>query len=86
MFLSNSPLIDALLKPANQNTTQTLLAISDPEKRIKQAFLKVFGRWPDDQELSTSKAFLKNRKDRPEEATKQLLWALLTSAEFLTNH
>ena len=86
MFLSNSPLIDALLNPVEQNTTHYLLAISDSETRVKHAFLKIFGRWPDDQELSASKAFLEGRKDRPEEAIKQLLWALLTSAEFLTNH
>jgi hypothetical protein len=31
MFLSNSPLIDALLNPVEQNTTHYLLAISDSE-------------------------------------------------------
>ena len=30
--------------------------------------------------------FLEQREDRPEDAIKQLLWAMLTSAEFLTNH
>ena len=86
MFLSNSPLIDALLNPVSMNTTQTLLAIDDLEHRVKQAFLKIFGRWPDDRETSTAKGFLEQREDRPEEAIKQLLWAMLTSAEFLTNH
>jgi hypothetical protein len=86
MFLSNSPLIDALLNPANMNTTQTLLAVDDLEHRVKQAFLKIFGRWPDDRETSTAKVFLEQREDRPEDAIKQLLWAMLTSAEFLTNH
>ncbi len=86
MFLTNSPLIDALLKPVGENTTQILIEITDTEQRVKHAFLKVFGRWPDEQELSTSKTFLEKREDRPEEAIKQLLWALLTSAEFLTNH
>jgi len=31
-------------------------------------------------------AFLHQRVERPEKGLKQLLWAMLTSTEFLTNH
>lgn len=86
MFLSNSPLLQALLEPTANNTTQKLLDIENIEKRIQQAFLSVYGRLPDAEEAAATKQFLTHRLDRPKEGVQQLLWTLITSAEFLTNH
>ncbi|MBT5928269.1 MAG: DUF1553 domain-containing protein, partial [Verrucomicrobia bacterium] len=86
MFLTNSPLVDALLNPSENNTTQSLLREKNTHQKVKQAFLHVFGRWPDEEELAATADFLNQKEDRPKEAIKQMLWAMVASAEFLTNH
>jgi len=86
MFLSNSPLVQSLLEPSAGNTTEKLQNIEHFDQRIRQAFLSVYGRWPDTEESEAARQFLTERNDRPEEGIQQLLWALITSAEFLTNH
>ncbi len=86
MFLSNSPLIDALLNPKDENTTQAVLSKSSEKAKVELAFLRVYGRLPDSEEMDAATKFLNQRNDRPTKAVKQLLWAMLTSAEFLTNH
>jgi hypothetical protein len=39
---------------------------------------------PDSGEARQTEAFLDARPDKPAEAVRDLLWALMTSAEFLT--
>ena len=84
MFLSNSPLFDELLQPAENNTVARLAAVASPEVRIDQAFLIVLGRLPDAEEKSALTAYLAQRTR--EAGAKQMLWALIASAEFLVNH
>lgn len=84
LFLSNSPLIDDLLKPAEGNTAARLAAIDDPGERVKNAFQTVLGREPDGEELQSLGDYLQ-RRDRTN-GVRQLLWILVTSGEFLVNH
>ena len=86
IFLTNSPLVDALLRPSEGNTSQSLLTHSNPEVIVKEAFLRVFGRWPDADEWVEATRYLADRKNRPQEAVQHMLWAMVASAEFLTNH
>jgi len=51
---------------------------------VREAFSIVFGRVPDGEEMRECAAYLAARS--PEAGVKQLLWALLTSAEFQLNH
>ncbi|MEI9892641.1 MAG: hypothetical protein WDN28_01645 [Chthoniobacter sp.] len=44
----------------------------------------MYGRPPDAEETAQAEAFLNSRADKPAEAVRDLLWALMTSAEFLT--
>ncbi len=85
LFLANSPVFEALLEPAEGNTTARLLAIADAAELVRQAFAIVFGRSPDDAELARSVAYLEARKERKEDGVRQLLWALMASAEFRMN-
>jgi mono/diheme cytochrome c family protein len=85
-FLTNSPLIDRLLKPNGRNLTSHLLELSTNEERVRHVFLNVLGRSPDKDELAQSVTYLDERKARGEAAIRQLEWALLTSSEFLLNH
>jgi hypothetical protein len=84
MFLANSELFDQLLAPRDGNLPTRLVAVPDEKLRVREAFATVFGREPDAEELRECGAYLKGRS--PEAGTKQLLWAMLASAEFQVNH
>jgi hypothetical protein len=84
MFFSNSPLFDQLLTPRDNNLAARLAALSDSEARVRSVFTAVFGREPERDELRECAAYLSARP--PEAGAKQLLWALLSSAEFQLNH
>jgi mono/diheme cytochrome c family protein len=84
MFLSNSPLFDQLLAPHGDNLAARLTAENNAEARVRRAFEAVFAREPDREELRECVAYLAARS--PEAGVKQLLWAMLSSAEFQLNH
>jgi len=84
MFLSNSALFDQLLPPRGDNLAARLTALPDPTGRIHEAFRTVFGRDPDRDELRECSGYLASRS--AEAGVKQLLWAMLSSAEFQLNH
>ena len=86
MFLTNNPLLDALLKPKGDNLTARLLKLQSNPDRVRNAFMEILNRNPDESELKASVAFLDSRNDRPESAVREFTWTLLTSAEFLLNH
>lgn len=84
MFLSNSPLLDALLAPRDGNLAARLDSLPDDPRRVQAAFRAVFGRAPDRGERQAAVAYLAAHPGGA--GRKQLLWALLTSAEFQVNH
>ncbi len=83
-FLADSPPLAEILKPTATNTAMRLTALSNPTARAKEAFLATYARLPDAEESAQAKAFLKARSNEPAEADRDLLWAMMTSAEFLT--
>lgn len=85
LFLANSPTLDGLAKSSNTNALAKLQSLSDDAK-VKELFLRVFGRNPDREETKRSLDYLRARSHDPSAATQQLLWALLASAEFRINH
>jgi hypothetical protein len=82
-FLSGSPTMNALLQAAQGGVITKLTALPDATTRIREAFQSVYGRAPDADEAAQSSAFLNANAAHPADATRDLLWALLTSAEFL---
>lgn len=84
MFLSNSPVLDVLLEPRGDNLTAWLLAVSGARERAREAVRTVLGREPDREEWKEATRYLEART--PESGVKQLVWALVTSTEFQTNH
>lgn len=86
LFLTNNPLLDELLQPKDGNLTEKLLALTAPRDRVQAAFLATLGRAPDSEELTRASAYLTLRSKNPEAATRELLWSLLTGAEFRFNH
>jgi hypothetical protein len=83
-FLSNSPALAGILKPASDNTVGRIAALPDAKERVREAFLAVDGRVPDTEEATQAEALLNERPAQAEEGVRDLLWALMTSAEFLT--
>ncbi len=84
LFYSNSPILNGLLKSAPNNLTSKLMLQKSAEVQIKEAFLTVLGRQPDATELQQCKLLLSTQSS--EKGIRNLIWALLTSAEFQVNH
>jgi hypothetical protein len=82
-FLENSPALAELLKAAPGNIAERLSQFENDGQRIQEAFSTVLGRSPDAQEVSAASDLLKARSDKSS-GVRDLLWALMTSAEFLT--
>ena len=83
-FLTRSPVLGEILKPAVSGTVARLAALPDPAARVREAFLAAHGRMPDAEETAQAGALLAGRSDAPADGVRDLLWALLTSAESLT--
>ena len=84
LFLSNSPVLENLLIAAPGSTAARLLTLGTSEARIREAFAVTLGRAPDAAELKQCQSLLNSQS--PEKGVKNLLWALLTCAEFQVNH
>ncbi len=83
-FLANSPLLAGILTTNSAGTVTRLSALRDPGACVREAFLATYARLPDAEEASQARAFLKSRSKQPVEADRDMLWAMMTSAEFLT--
>jgi mono/diheme cytochrome c family protein len=83
-FLANSSLLGGMLKPAPDSAVKRLVDLPSTTERVRAAFLEVFARLPDAGEAAQAEAMLKKRSRQPAAAVRDLLWAMMTSAEFLT--
>jgi mono/diheme cytochrome c family protein len=82
-FLTYSPALGEQLKSAPGTTLERLEGAADPAQRTRDAFQTVLGRTPDAEEATKVQTFLAGRPDAAS-ANRDLLWSLVTSAEFLT--
>ena len=85
MFLSNNRDVETLARSSSTNALARLNSLDDAAK-VRALFLRVFGREPQRDELARSLDYLRARSHEPSAATQQLLWALVSSAEFRFNH
>ena len=83
-FLTRSPALGEILKPVASGTVARLAALPDPAARVREAFLAAHDRMPDADEAAQAVALLAGRSDAPADGVRDLMWALLTSAESLT--
>ena len=86
MLLANNERLAGLFKPEPGDAAERLGALPAAEDRVREAFRGALIREPDADELAQGVAYLNARTDQPAEAAGQLLWALITGPEFLTNH
>jgi hypothetical protein len=86
LFSNGERIAKGFLTDAPDRLVGRLARIEDPGERIDVAVRNVLSRPPDDEEIRTLGAYLRDRTDRPAEARRQLVWALLTCSEFRFNH
>jgi hypothetical protein len=87
LFFSNSKRArDDLLADGDGRLVGRLKQTPSPAEQIDLAVRNVLSRPPDDEDQRVLGEFLATRTDRPDDACRQLLWALLTCAEFRFNH
>jgi mono/diheme cytochrome c family protein len=82
MFLANSEQMADLFSAAAASETAVLPTTED---RVIALFRRALVRDPDAEELARGVSFLHAQSD-PATATAQLLWAIASGPEFLTNH
>ena len=83
MRLSNDP---GLNKTIGAQLLPALKKASDRKAQVTEAVWAVLSRPPAAAEYELFESYLERRKDRPDAALQQMVWALLNSPEFRFNH
>ncbi|MDR3632693.1 MAG: DUF1549 domain-containing protein [Isosphaeraceae bacterium] len=86
LLMSNSDQLKGLLGEGGDRLLTRLVQTKDAGERIELVVRNVLSRPPGDDEGSLLGEFLRGHDDKPVEGCRQLLWALLTSAEFRFNY
>jgi Protein of unknown function (DUF1549)/Protein of unknown function (DUF1553) len=86
LFMSNGSKLNELLGDGGDRLVGQLSKITDRRERVELAVRNILSRSPDDEEIAVLTDFLAHREDRPVEAARQLVWALLAGGEFRFNH
>ena len=87
LLLSNNPQAqNDYLASQKETLVGHLKSLEDPDKMVDAAYSTILARTPSDQERESISEYLEARRDRSEQACQQLVWVLLTSAEFRFNH
>ena len=86
LFLSNHADVQRLLTPSGKNLVARLAALPTNEQAVETATWAVLGRAPEAEEGAYLARWLGTRDGDRAKACGQLVWALLTSAEFRFNH
>jgi hypothetical protein len=87
LLLSNSEKIkNELLRDGKEMLPTKLAEIKERREAMEMAVWNVYARPPVDEELQALEQFLHRHEDKPAEAWKQALWAMLTSGECRFNY
>jgi hypothetical protein len=86
LFLSNGEPIQGWLDRGGHGLARRLAALADPAAVADELYLSVLTRRPVDDERAEVARYLTPRRDDRVAALKELVWSLLTSAEFRFNH
>jgi Protein of unknown function (DUF1549)/Protein of unknown function (DUF1553) len=85
LFANNEKLMAELLDGPGTLSTK-MKELPDLEKRAELAVRTVLNRAPRAEEIQTLTEYMRRRTDRADAACRQVVWALLTSAEFRFSH
>ena len=84
--MSNSDRLKDLLADGNDRLVGRLAKIVDRREQVDLAVRSVLSRPAEVEEYDLLGDFLARHEDRPVDGCRQLVWALLTGAEFRFNH
>ena len=85
VFLQNDPLVRMRLADSGWIAEVSDLDLSDRSGVIEEVWLRTVGRPPTDEEVTRAGEHLENATSLAE-GTRELLWAMLNTKEFLLNH
>jgi hypothetical protein len=86
LFLMNGELMQQAVAARRGSMLERLLRIEkDPAKRVEQLYLAAYSRFPESKERKAAVRFLGSAGGEAQ-AYEDFFWALLNSAEFMTNH
>jgi hypothetical protein len=86
LFLANGGLLAGWLNPGGNNLTERLAKLEQPAAVADELYLSVLTRRPTAAEAASVAAYWEAGKaDRPA-AVREMVWSLVTSAEFRFNH
>jgi hypothetical protein len=86
LFLSNHPEVQRLVTPAGKNLVARLAAIGDTKRLVETAVWTVLSRPTDADERDYLARWVEGHTGDRARACSELVWALVTSAEFRFNH
>ncbi len=88
LFLSNNQAFDSFFRASHsaEHLVPRLSTMETDEARIQALFNTAFGRSPSEDEQQATLAYLQQRPEAIESALDDLVWAIVTSAEFRFNH
>jgi hypothetical protein len=86
LFTNNEGLLNELLVDSPASLVGRLKQVTDLEKRADLAVRSVLSRPGRAEEIKALAEYMRGRAERPVDACRQVVWALLTSAEFRFNH
>jgi len=86
LFANSPPFTDNYLRDGNDRLVGVLKQQTDRPARIASAYWATLSRAPSADEVAACEQYLAKRDADPLAATKQMVWALLTSPELRFNH
>lgn len=86
LFSNSEKISKQYLTDAGDGLIAAMKKAPDDKERIDLAVRSVFSRPPTSAEIDILGGFLRQREDRPADAYRQMVWALLASTEFRFNH
>lgn len=85
LFVINGPLVQSWLLPQDDNLTGRLKDMENPRVLAEELYITLLTRPPSDSEAAEVADYLEDVGTR-DSAVQELVWALLSSAEFRFNH
>jgi len=86
LFLANGGLLAGWLNPGGENFSERLAKIEDPAGVAEELYLTLFTRRPTSEEVAEVAAYWESAKADHRAGARDMVWSLLTSAEFRFNH
>ena len=84
LFTANGGAINSWVVPASDNAAERIVKTTDPKVAAEELYLGVLTRMPTEQESAEVASFQAARPDRAK-AAQELVWGLISSAEFRFN-